>query len=69
MWPRMSVCWSSARATSCIATLPAPPGLLSTNTDCPSDLPISTAEVRATISLLPPGANGTTKRIALLGQA
>ena len=29
-WPRMTVCWSSARATSCMATLPAPPGLLST---------------------------------------
>ncbi len=30
MWPRISVCWSSARATSCMATLPAPPGLFST---------------------------------------
>src|SRR5205814_7687927 len=66
--PSTSVSWSSARATSPIARLPAAPGRLSTYIDCPSSLPISAAAERATISELPPGANGTTKRMALLGQ-
>ena len=69
MCPRMMVCWSSARATSAIAMLPEAPGLLSTNTLWPSVLPSSAAADRATISELPPGANGTTKRTGLDGQA
>jgi hypothetical protein len=63
------VCWSVDCATSLIAMLPAAPGLLSTYTDCPRPLLSSTASVRAMISELPPGAKGTTKRTALLGQA
>src|SRR5262245_21415612 len=49
--------------------MPAPPPLLSTNTVCPSCLLSSLATVRATISDVPPGANGTTKRIAWRGHA
>ena len=69
MWPRISVCWSSARATSCMAMLPAAPGLLSTNTLWPRVLLSSAAVERATISELPPGAKGTTKRTDLAGHA
>ena len=49
--------------------LPAPPGLFSTYTDCPSDSDSRAATARAMISLEPPGANGTTKRIVRDGQA
>src|SRR6218665_36456 len=61
IWPRITVCWSSERATSCIAILPAAPGLFSTNTLWPRVLPSSAAGGRATISELPPGAKGATK--------
>ena len=68
-WPMISVCPSgSARATSCIATLPPPPGLFSTTIGCPRLFSISAASVRATIDELPPGANGTTRRIGFVGQ-
>ena len=60
--------WSSERATSCMAILPAAPGLFSTNTFWPKVLDSSTAVERATISELPPGANGTTKRMGRVGQ-
>ena len=63
------MCWSSARATSDMAMLPAAPGLLSTNTLCPSVLDSSADVERATISELPPGAKGTTKRTDFDGQA
>src|SRR6218665_71499 len=43
IWPRITVCWSSERATSCIAILPAAPGLFSTNTLWPRVLPSSAA--------------------------
>ena len=61
--------WSSARATSCMAILPAAPGLFSTKTFCPKVLESSAAVERATISELPPGAKGTTKRTGRVGQA
>ena len=68
-WPRMIVWPSGAElATSLIAIVPAPPGLFSTNTDWPSCLLSSCATLRDTTSELPPGANGTTKRIGLVGQ-
>src|SRR6185503_10336452 len=51
-----------------MATLPPPPGLLSTMMDWPSPFSISAASVRATIDELPPGANGTTSRIGFVGQ-
>ncbi len=63
MWPS-----GAELATSLIAIVPAPPGLFSTNTDCPSCLLSSCATLRDTTSELPPGANGTTKRIGLVGQ-
>ena len=50
-------------AISCMAGMPAPPPLLSTNTVWPRCLVSSLATVRATLSLVPPGAKGTTKRI------
>src|SRR5881397_2344079 len=52
-----------------MATTPAPPGLFSTYTVCPSCFVSSAATERATISEVPPGANGTRKRIGLEGQA
>src|SRR6187455_2770204 len=45
------------------------PGLLSTTNICPSMGPIVSAAARDKVSLLAPGANGTTSRIALLGYA
>jgi hypothetical protein len=63
VWPS-----GAALATSTIAGMPAPPPLLSTNTVWPSCLLSSTATVRATISEVPPGAKGTTKRIDWRGQ-
>src|SRR5215470_18789976 len=50
-----------------MATLPAPPGLLSITIGCPSGPSISCATARATMDELPPGANGTTSRIGLVG--
>jgi hypothetical protein len=64
VWPS-----GGALATSCMAVTPAPPGLFSTYTLWPSCLVSSAATERATISLVPPGANGTTKRTGLAGQA
>jgi hypothetical protein len=52
-----------------MAMLPAAPGLLSTKTFCPRVLESSAAVERATISELPPGAKGTTKRMGRVGQA
>jgi hypothetical protein len=69
MWPRISVWPSVELATSCIAMFPAAPGLLSTNTFWPMVLAISPATARATISELPPGAKGTTRRSGLVGQS
>jgi hypothetical protein len=51
-----------------MAVTPAPPGLFSTYTLWPSCLVSSAATERATISLVPPGANGTTKRTGFVGQ-
>src|ERR1700674_3855749 len=49
--------------------VPAPPALFSTYTDWPSCVVSSCATERATISELPPGAKGTTKRIGFEGHA
>ena len=49
--------------------LPLAPGLFSTNTVWPRLLLISLAADRATISELPPGAKGTSRRMGLLGHA
>ncbi len=68
MWPRMMVWPSVEAAHSCIAMLPLAPGLFSTNTVWPRLLVSSLAAERATISELPPGAKGTSRRIGLLGQ-
>ena len=68
-WPKMRV-WPSGTdlTASIMATVPAPPGLFSTNTDWPKDLVNSAATERATISLVPPGAKGTKNRTGLVGQ-
>jgi hypothetical protein len=58
----------SARATSCIATLPPPPGLFSTTIGWPRPFSISAASVRATIESCRRGANGTTRRSGFVGQ-
>jgi hypothetical protein len=50
-----------------MATLPPPPGRLSMTMGWPSAFSISAPTARATIELEPPGAKGTTSRIALVG--
>ena len=47
--------------------VPAPPARLSTMTLTPIDVVSSCATARATISEVPPGANGTTRRMVWLG--
>ena len=69
MCPKMSVCPSVLCAHSAMAMLPLAPGLFSTNTVWPRLLLISLAADRATISELPPGAKGTSRRMGLLGHA
>jgi hypothetical protein len=49
--------------------MPPPPALFSTTTVWPSTAPSFSASVRATMSVVPPGAKGTTSRTGLLGQA
>src|SRR5262249_5865130 len=49
-------------------TVPPPPGRFSTTTDWPSASPILSATARATIEVLPPGANETTSVIGRLGK-
>src|SRR2546425_10646403 len=46
---------------------PPAPARLSTITDCPRTLPRATGTGRATMSVFPPGANGTTRVTGLLG--
>jgi hypothetical protein len=46
---------------------PPPPALFSTTTVCPSAAPIFSLTMRATMSVVPPGAKGTIRRTGLLG--
>src|SRR5687768_8813901 len=55
-------------ATSAVPIVLAPPALFSTYTLCPSCVVSSCATERAMISEVPPGANGTTKRIGFVGK-
>ena len=48
---------------------PPPPALFSTSTCWPSSLLRPGATMRATMSVVPPGAKGTIRRIGLLGKA
>ena len=48
-----------ARHLALTATTPPPPALLTTTTVCPNALPKGSAMVRAMMSVVPPGANGT----------
>jgi len=58
VWPS-----GAARATVAAATVAPAPRLFSTTTAWPSALPIGTASARATTSVGPPAANGTTSVI------
>ncbi len=49
--------------------LPPAPGLFSMMKVWPNALPSSGARARARMSVVPPGAKGTTMRTGLLGQA
>lgn len=55
-------------AHSRIATLPLAPGVFSKKTVWPRIFVSFLAAERRTISELPPGANGTSRRIGLVGQ-
>ena len=57
----------AARATLLAPIVPPAPLTFSTNTVCPKDCPMGIASMRATTSVGPPAAKGTTKVIALLG--
>src|SRR6218665_352920 len=61
MLPISSV-WPSglARATCAVPMLPPPPPLFSTTTGTPRSLPMGPASTRATMSVVPPAAAGTT---------
>jgi hypothetical protein len=61
--------WPSAaeRATDPHPITPAPPVRFSTTVGCPNAGPTACATMRATVSVLPPGANGTTKVTGLDG--
>ena len=51
-----------------VAITELPPGLLSTSTGSPSSGASRSPRVRATTSVPPPGANGTTMRSGLAGK-
>src|SRR6478672_12266104 len=55
------------RDVSSAPTTPPPPALFSTTTGWPSALASGSAMTRATMSVVPPGAKGTTSLIGLLG--
>ena len=68
--PRTSVYPSAAAVlTKLVPMLPEAPGLLSTIICCPNLFPRCSAIKRPLVSVTPPGVNGTTKRIVLLGHA
>ena len=58
------IVWPSGRATvvSSAAIEPPAPDRLSTTTVCRRSSPIFCATMRATMSVVPPGTNGTTRR-------
>jgi len=58
---------AGARASSVAPITPPPPALFSTTTLCPSDLPSGSDITRAMMSVVPPGANGTCRRMTLVG--
>ena len=63
-----STCPSAvARIISSAPTEPPPPALFSTTTCWPSEAAIAGATMRATMSVVPPGAKGTIRRTVLLG--
>ena len=57
----------AARAVSLAPTMPPPPGLLVTITLWPSALPSGSEMTRATMSVVPPGANGTCSSTGRFG--
>ena len=61
--------WPSGFAlmTSSAPIEPPPPALFSTSTCWPKAPPSFSATMRATMSVVPPGANGTTSRTGLDG--
>ena len=59
---------SLANAASSAPMGPPAPGLMSTNTDCPSSPCSATASKRATMSEAPPGGKVTMMCTALVGQ-
>jgi hypothetical protein len=65
-----SVCPSGSAPTICAAaTVAPPPGRFSTMTVCPSRAVSCSATMRATMSVVPPGAKGQTSRIVREGHA
>src|SRR5690349_30704 len=58
----------AAAAARCIPRTEPAPGRLSTKTVCFSRLVSSGETIRATTSVLPPGAQGTSRRTGLSGQ-
>jgi hypothetical protein len=61
-WPS-----AAARIISSAPTEPPPPALFSTTTCCPRLAPMAGATMRATMSVVPPGAKGTISRTGLVG--
>ena len=64
VWPS-----GGAVATWRVAITELPPGLLSTSTGTPRTGASRSARLRATTSVPPPGANGTTMRMGWLGKS
>ncbi|CFN82105.1 Uncharacterised protein [Bordetella pertussis] len=56
-----------ALASASAPIAPPPPPRFSTTTGCPSSRPSPSATMRATMSVVPPAANGTIRRTAWLG--
>src|SRR5689334_17261859 len=65
-----SVCPSAGARNTCSAPITVlAPGRLSMITLCPSALPSDGATARPTVSVVPPGGNGTTMRTAFEGNS
>src|SRR2546421_4017556 len=54
-------------ATACVPMLPEAPALFSTTIGCPSRFDSASAITRPVVSVTPPGANGTTRRMGFSG--
>src|SRR5688572_21467258 len=67
----MRIVWPSGTALATVspAMLPDAPERLSTTTDWPSTPRSPSARIRAVMSVLPPGAKGTSSRMGRDGQA